>query len=139
MDCTYRERHGEAIYRMLPSDFFHRNVVLSFQEDAIGIRLRDVIGVDNKMWGSDYTHRVRGPPLPVFGPCLMLGIIQYPKNARLGSLVRSSDETGSCSYPPTSPEWSDPITEAIMTQMLPFADEKVLGFDAWFERGLYGA
>jgi hypothetical protein len=56
MDYTYRERHGEAIYRfkgpalarvgdgMLPSDFFHRNVVLSFQEDAIGIRLRDVIG-----------------------------------------------------------------------------------------------
>jgi hypothetical protein len=65
-----RERHGEAIYRfkglpsrrrgtgMLPSDFFHRNVVLSFQEDAIGIRLRDVIGPDNviwdnMMWGSD--------------------------------------------------------------------------------------
>jgi hypothetical protein len=50
MDYTYRERHGEALYRftngMLPSDFFHRNVVLSFQEDAIGIRLRDVIGVD---------------------------------------------------------------------------------------------
>jgi hypothetical protein len=38
MDYTYRERHGEAIYRfkggMLPSDFFHRNVVPSFQEDA---------------------------------------------------------------------------------------------------------
>jgi predicted TIM-barrel fold metal-dependent hydrolase len=30
--------------------------VLSFQEDAIGIRLRDVIGVDNMMWGSDYPH-----------------------------------------------------------------------------------
>ena len=60
MDYTYRERHGEAIYRfkggMRPSDFFHRNVVLSFQEDAIGIRLRDVIGVDNMMWGSDYPH-----------------------------------------------------------------------------------
>ena len=41
---------------MLPSDFFHRNVLLSFQEDAIGIRLRDVIGVDNMMWGSDYPH-----------------------------------------------------------------------------------
>jgi predicted TIM-barrel fold metal-dependent hydrolase len=41
---------------MLPSDFFHRNVVLSLQEDAIGIRLRDVIGVDNMMWGSDYPH-----------------------------------------------------------------------------------
>ena len=41
---------------MLPSDFFRCNVVLSFQEDAIGIRLRDVIGVDNMMWGSDYPH-----------------------------------------------------------------------------------
>jgi predicted TIM-barrel fold metal-dependent hydrolase len=41
---------------MLPSDFSRRNVVLSFQEDAIGIRLRDVIGVDNMMWGSDYPH-----------------------------------------------------------------------------------
>jgi len=41
---------------MLPSDFFHRNVVLSFQEDAIGIRLRDVIGIDNMMWSSDYPH-----------------------------------------------------------------------------------
>src|SRR5207247_3072555 len=51
MDYTYRERHGEALYRfkggMLPSDFFRRNVVLSFQEDAIGIRLREVIVVDN--------------------------------------------------------------------------------------------
>ena len=25
-------------------------------DDAIGIRLRDVIGVDNMMWGSDYPH-----------------------------------------------------------------------------------
>ena len=60
MDYTYRERREEAIYRfkgdVRPSDFFHKNVVLSFQEDAIGIRLRDVIGVDNMMWGSDYPH-----------------------------------------------------------------------------------
>ncbi len=60
MDYTYRERHGEAIYRfrdgMRPSDFFRRNVVLSFQEDAIGIRLRDIIGTGNMMWGSDYPH-----------------------------------------------------------------------------------
>ena len=73
MDYTYRERHGEAIYRFksLPSrrrgtacsraTSFRRNVVLSFQEDAIGIRLRDAIGPDNMMrdnmmWGSDYPH-----------------------------------------------------------------------------------
>ena len=51
---------------MRPSDFFHSNVVLSFQEDAIGIRLphpslprsrgREGRGVDNMMWGSDYPH-----------------------------------------------------------------------------------
>ena len=44
-----------------------------FQEDAIGIRLRDVIGLDNMMWGSDcatlldHHHRDVGPaagPLP---------------------------------------------------------------------------
>ena len=60
MDYTYRERHEEAMYRfkegLQPSDFFHRNVLLSFQEDAVGIRLRDLIGVDNMMWGSDYPH-----------------------------------------------------------------------------------
>ena len=60
MDYTYRERHEEALYRFKsdarPSDFFHRNVFLSFQEDAVGIRLRDIIGVDRLMWGSDYPH-----------------------------------------------------------------------------------
>ena len=60
MDYTYMERHEEAVYRFkegaLPSDFFHNNVYISFQEDEIGIRLRDVIGVDKLMWGSDYPH-----------------------------------------------------------------------------------
>jgi hypothetical protein len=39
---------------MLASDFFHRIVVLSFQEDAIAGEGR--VGVDNMMWGSDYPH-----------------------------------------------------------------------------------
>ncbi|MGB9649472.1 MAG: hypothetical protein WCB44_30830 [Stellaceae bacterium] len=80
MDYTYRERTarrftgsracpreggGPALAKagdgMLPSDFFRRNVVLSFQEDAIGIRLRGIICPDNMMWdnmvwGSDYPH-----------------------------------------------------------------------------------
>ena len=41
---------------MFPSDYFHRNVFVSFQEDALGIRLRDIIGVNNLLWGSDYPH-----------------------------------------------------------------------------------
>ena len=42
---------------VLPSHYFYTNVFLSFQEDALGIRLRDVIGVENMVWGSDYPHR----------------------------------------------------------------------------------
>ena len=60
MDYTYLERNEEASHRfkndLRPSDFFHSNVYLSFQEDDIGVRLRDVIGVDKMMWGSDYPH-----------------------------------------------------------------------------------
>ena len=49
--CPYRYKDD-----MLPSDFLRRNVFFSFQEDAVGIRLRDIIGVDNLLWGSDYPH-----------------------------------------------------------------------------------
>jgi predicted TIM-barrel fold metal-dependent hydrolase len=41
---------------VLPSHYFHRNYFASFQEDAIGLRLRDVIGTHALMWGSDYPH-----------------------------------------------------------------------------------
>jgi predicted TIM-barrel fold metal-dependent hydrolase len=60
MDYNYTQRARENQYRYktdaLPSDFFHSNVSLSFQEDAIGMQLRSFIGVDNLMWGSDYPH-----------------------------------------------------------------------------------
>ncbi len=42
---------------MLPSDYFRRNVFLGFQEDALGLRLRDIIGVETLQWGSDYPHQ----------------------------------------------------------------------------------
>ncbi len=41
---------------MLPSDFFRRNVFVSFQEGQIGIILRSRIGVETLTWGSDYPH-----------------------------------------------------------------------------------
>ena len=41
---------------MMPSDYFHRNVFLGFQEDALGIRDRHIIGIDSLLWGSDYPH-----------------------------------------------------------------------------------
>ena len=60
MDVTYIERTEQASYRykedMTPSDYMRRNVYHSFQEDGPGIRLRDIIGVNNIMWGNDYPH-----------------------------------------------------------------------------------
>ena len=61
MDYSYTQRiRRESAYRfkedMLPSDYFHRNVFLGFQEDALGMRDRHIIGVDNLVWGSDYPH-----------------------------------------------------------------------------------
>jgi predicted TIM-barrel fold metal-dependent hydrolase len=41
----------------LPSDFFREHVFVSFQQDPIGIRLRDLMGADNLMWGWDYPHQ----------------------------------------------------------------------------------
>src|SRR5215471_14989327 len=48
-DLPLQGRHAPE--RLLPPQR-----LLSFQEDAIGIRLRDVIGVDNMMWRSDNPH-----------------------------------------------------------------------------------
>ena len=60
LDYGYIERQFEATYRFkenrLPSDFFRENISLSFQEDDLGIRMRDFIGVNTLMWGSDYPH-----------------------------------------------------------------------------------
>jgi predicted TIM-barrel fold metal-dependent hydrolase len=62
MDYAYtqpaRRKHWHRYKEdMLPSDYFRRNVFLGFQEDELGIRLRDVIGVETLQWGSDYPHQ----------------------------------------------------------------------------------
>ena len=61
LDYTYTQRPHRAGWHkygedMLPTDYFHRNVFVGFQQDDLGIRLRDIIGVDNLAWGSDYPH-----------------------------------------------------------------------------------
>ena len=62
IDYNYDQRaRGITGYRfkenMRPSDFFRRNVFLGFQEDALGIQLQDIIGVDTLQRGSDYPHQ----------------------------------------------------------------------------------
>jgi predicted TIM-barrel fold metal-dependent hydrolase len=61
LDYTYTQRARRAHWHRyagdaMPSDFFRRNVFVSFQEDAMGIRDRALIGVDRLLWGSDYPH-----------------------------------------------------------------------------------
>ena len=62
MDWNYNQREAaQGSYRfqedMLPSDYFRRNVFIGFQEDGLGIRLRDYIGLETLQWGSDYPHQ----------------------------------------------------------------------------------
>ncbi len=62
LDYTYTQRTprdewwGNYKGDLLPSEHFHQNVFIGFQEDSLGIELRNIIGVDNLMWGSDYPH-----------------------------------------------------------------------------------
>jgi predicted TIM-barrel fold metal-dependent hydrolase len=61
MDYTYAQREhrdhwGTFADGVVPSDFFRRNVFVSFQEDPVGIYCRHLIGVDTLLWGSDYPH-----------------------------------------------------------------------------------
>ena len=61
MDFTYRERPAlgrawKSRHAMLPSEYWQRNMFVEFMEDDWGIRMRDVIGVDNMLWGNDFPH-----------------------------------------------------------------------------------
>jgi hypothetical protein len=35
---------------------FQRQFLATFGDDRAGVRIRDLIGVDRLMWGSDYSH-----------------------------------------------------------------------------------
>jgi predicted TIM-barrel fold metal-dependent hydrolase len=51
----HRQWQGSPLTE-LPSHYFHRQVYGTFMEDLVGLRERELIGVDNIMWASDYPH-----------------------------------------------------------------------------------
>jgi len=61
-DTTYQDtiapRNGPNKFKnaMIPSDFWRRNMFIGYQEDELGIQLRNELGVDTIQWGSDYPH-----------------------------------------------------------------------------------
>jgi predicted TIM-barrel fold metal-dependent hydrolase len=58
MESVYdRHRHYlKSAIELRPTEVFHRHFFATFQEDAAGLRLRDILGVNNLMWASDYPH-----------------------------------------------------------------------------------
>jgi predicted TIM-barrel fold metal-dependent hydrolase len=50
----FRAFHPHLTLR--PSEYFRRQVAATFQEDRIGIRLRDTLGSGALLWASDYPH-----------------------------------------------------------------------------------
>ena len=58
MDHTWRRHrhHTNSDLTEPPSFYFHRQVYGTFIDDVVGVRNRDIIGVENIMWSSDYPH-----------------------------------------------------------------------------------
>jgi len=50
------ETFSEHAIKEKPSFYWHRNMAATFEQDTTGIRLLDLIGVDNLMWATDYPH-----------------------------------------------------------------------------------
>jgi predicted TIM-barrel fold metal-dependent hydrolase len=47
---------GGASLKLLPSEYFRRQVYATFIDDVVGVRNTELFGADNYMWSSDYPH-----------------------------------------------------------------------------------
>ncbi len=39
-----------------PSEYFHRNCYVNFWYEVSGVKLREMVGIDNMMWEADFPH-----------------------------------------------------------------------------------
>ena len=56
MDLEWEDQFKDLTLTMKPSEYWHRQCYATYQSDPIGIRLLDILGDDNVMWGSDFPH-----------------------------------------------------------------------------------
>jgi predicted TIM-barrel fold metal-dependent hydrolase len=56
MDLEWEEQFRDLTLTMKPSDYWHRQCKATYQSDKVGLRLLDLLGEDNIMWGSDFPH-----------------------------------------------------------------------------------
>ena len=56
MDLEWEDQFKDLTLTMKPSEYWRRQCHATYQSDPIGIRLLDILGEDNVMWGSDFPH-----------------------------------------------------------------------------------
>ena len=56
MDLEWDDQYKDLTLTMKPSEYWHRQCKATYQSDKVGIRLLDILGEDNVMWGSDFPH-----------------------------------------------------------------------------------
>ena len=59
LDRTYEMHHlwtGQNFGDKIPSEVFRKHFLTCFISDPVGVRLRDMIGIDNIAWECDYPH-----------------------------------------------------------------------------------
>lgn len=56
MDAEWEDQYQDLTLTMKPSEYWRRQCKATYQSDKVGIRMLDILGDDNIMWGSDYPH-----------------------------------------------------------------------------------
>lgn len=56
MDLEWTDQFADLELTMKPSEYWRRQCHATYQSDPIGLRLLDIIGENNVMWGSDFPH-----------------------------------------------------------------------------------
>ncbi len=62
-DMVKRQGYKFPAITELPSAYFHRNISLTFIDERMGLhRMRDLLGVENLLWSTDFPHPVTSWP-----------------------------------------------------------------------------
>ncbi len=56
MDLEWEDQFKDLTLKMKPSGYWRRQCRATYQSDPVGLRLLDILGEENVMWGSDFPH-----------------------------------------------------------------------------------
>ncbi len=55
-DRKYEGPYDLSHLSMKPSEYFRRNMALTFMDDEVGLQSRHLVGIDNILWSTDFPH-----------------------------------------------------------------------------------